>query len=238
MKIKSNYQDFLKLLALICMVIDHLGLYFFPEVMVARSIGRYAMPIFCFFAGYNFKDTPRIKILFYGILLYCFSRFLISEELSVANILISIFLGQNYIWFFQKLSERHWQSFGTSYFHIIILASMWGLTHNYIEYGTLSIAIMLIGYVAKKEPNRLKLLAAVASFFSLLHSLVVFDAFFEPLHVFIVIIISVMIYISLTVINLGCKISWNIAFITRNMLEFYCLHLVIIESYWRYYLNG
>lgn len=38
----------LKLIALVTMVIDHVGDIFFPEQMWMRAIGRLAMPIFCF----------------------------------------------------------------------------------------------------------------------------------------------------------------------------------------------
>ncbi|MBY0533784.1 MAG: conjugal transfer protein TraX [Rickettsiaceae bacterium] len=43
----SNYQDLLKVIALTCMIIDHIGLYFLPETWILRAIGRYAFPIFC-----------------------------------------------------------------------------------------------------------------------------------------------------------------------------------------------
>jgi hypothetical protein len=48
---QSNYQDLLKLIAIFVMVVDHLGVYFFPDITTLRIIGRYAMPIFGFFVG-------------------------------------------------------------------------------------------------------------------------------------------------------------------------------------------
>lgn len=73
MKTESNYQDFLKTIAIITMVIDHLGLYFFPEYEIMRVIGRVSMPIFCFFVGYNFHKKPKIKILVVGVVLHIFT---------------------------------------------------------------------------------------------------------------------------------------------------------------------
>lgn len=233
MKIKSNYQDLIKLLALICMIVDHVGLYIFPEVITMRVIGRYAMPIFCFFAGYNFKSTPRIRILLYGLLLYAFSVKLIFQEFLEVNILISIFLGQVYIWLFQ----RQLQSFWPAYAHVVILASLWRLTHPYIEYGSLVIAIMILGYIARHQYDCLKLTAAIVSFFTLLHSLIVFYNF-EPLHMALAFVPAGMIYISLTAQILTKRISYNISFATRHTLLIYCLQFVIIQTYWRYYLIG
>ncbi|ABE04776.1 F pilin acetylation protein TraX [Rickettsia bellii RML369-C] len=46
-KNKSNYQDLLKTLAIIAMIIDHIGLYLYPDLIILRIIGRTAMPVFC-----------------------------------------------------------------------------------------------------------------------------------------------------------------------------------------------
>ena len=44
----------IKLFALITMVIDHIGLVFFPNVIIFRIIGRLSMPLFayCVARGY------------------------------------------------------------------------------------------------------------------------------------------------------------------------------------------
>jgi len=73
----ANYQDLLKLIAIILMIADHVGLYFLPEVQLLRAVGRYSMPIFCFFAGYNFKNKARLELLLYGLALYFISVFLV-----------------------------------------------------------------------------------------------------------------------------------------------------------------
>ena len=74
---QTNYQDLLKLGAIVTMVVDHLGGYFFPEMMALRVVGRYAMPIFGFFVGYNFKNSVNFYILFYGVILYLVSTIFI-----------------------------------------------------------------------------------------------------------------------------------------------------------------
>lgn len=198
-----------------------------------RVIGRYSMPIFCFFAGYNFKSKPQIRILLCGVLLYAFSTKLIFQEFIETNILISIFLGQVYIWLFQKKL----QSFRSAYIHVVILASLWGTTHIYIDYGSLVIAIMVLGYIAKNRSDSLKLGAAITSYLSLLHSFVVFYNF-EPLHLALTFVAATMIYISLAVPVLTRKMPLNINFITHHTLVIFCLQFMMIETYWRYYLIG
>ncbi len=231
MKTTSNYQDLIKLLALLSMMVDHIGLYIFPEIVALRVVGRYAMPIFCFFAGYNFKFKPKISILIYGVLLYFFSVSLIFESYIETNILIPIFLGQVYIWLFQK----QLQSFWLAYAHVVILASLWSFTHTYIDYGSLVIAIMILGNMSRNGPEALNLVAAITSFLSLLHSVIVFYNF-QTLHIVLATIVALIVYISITLPKFTQKIGYNVRFLTRHTMALYCFQFVIIESYWKYYL--
>ena len=47
----------LKILAAIFMVIDHIGLMFFPSMIIFRCIGRLSMPIFAFMISEGAKYT-------------------------------------------------------------------------------------------------------------------------------------------------------------------------------------
>ena len=40
--------DMLKLIAMLTMLVDHIGLLFFPEIMAFRIVGRIAMPLFAY----------------------------------------------------------------------------------------------------------------------------------------------------------------------------------------------
>lgn len=60
----------LKIIACISMLIDHIGLVFFPTDMIFRIIGRIAMPIFSFQVGIGFKKT-RSKLKYILRMLIC-----------------------------------------------------------------------------------------------------------------------------------------------------------------------
>ena len=48
-RLQTNLDtDFLKLIAIVSMLIDHIGSVFFPEVRVLRWIGRLAFPLFSY----------------------------------------------------------------------------------------------------------------------------------------------------------------------------------------------
>lgn len=54
---KSQRSDVLKLIALITMLIDHIGYMFFEEIRLFRTIGRIAFPIFAYQLAMGFKHT-------------------------------------------------------------------------------------------------------------------------------------------------------------------------------------
>ncbi len=234
MRIKSNYQDLLKVFATITMFIDHAGLYFFPEYNVMRLVGRIAMPIFCFFAGYNFKQKPNIKILLFGVLLYLITT-IILRRIMIANILISIYIGQWYLYLFRNQLTK----VNNSYLHIIVLVLLGYITNYFFDYGSLVIAIMILGYIVIHNPDRLKIDVAVVIFLSIINTFILFNsmfnAIFNPvlnaskLYALIVIILGIFQYFLMVIKNFDQAISLNINIISRHTLLIYVIHLIIIQ---------
>ena len=228
----SNYQDILKTLATLAMIIDHIGFYFFPEILILRSIGRYAFPIFCFFAGFNYKGNLNYKILIYGIILYIFQTFVMFCQISTANILISIFLGQIYL----KLFETHFTNFYKTYAHALILGCLWPLTDMYIEYGTLSIALMALGKSAKQEPKNVYISAFLVAYLSFSYTIDIFYPYFNITDTIVASLVTFGLFISLISNNYFKPNKLKLVLISKNVLNIYCLHLAIILLIWRYYI--
>ncbi|HJD56247.1 MAG TPA: conjugal transfer protein TraX [Rickettsia endosymbiont of Pyrocoelia pectoralis] len=228
---QSNYQDLLKTLAIITMFIDHIGLYLYPELTFMRVIGRTAMPIFCFFAGYNFHDKPKTHIIIYGVLLHIYTTILFKQFI-VTNILISIYLGQWYIYCLRN-SLTHF--FYSGYCHAIIMVILWYITGNLIDYGTLVIAMMILGFIAKNEPKNLKLCCFIAIFAFVCHSIIYtlaipLDAsIFSNFDLVLDIILLMLTYILMTIKDYSQKISLNLKWLSRNVIYIYCVQIVIIQ---------
>jgi len=228
---KSNYQDLLKTLAIIAMIIDHMGLYLYPELTIMRIIGRIAMPVFCFFAGYNFHDKPKTKIIICGVLLQIYTTVLFKQFITT-NILISIYLGQCYIYYFRKSLTRFFYS---GYCHVIIMTILFYISWALIDYGTLVIAIMILGFIAKHEPKNLKLCCFVTIFAALVHSALFtlatpFSDFnFSNTDLILDIILLIATYILMTISDYSKRIFINLKWISRNVLYIYCVQIMILQ---------
>lgn len=226
----SNYQDLLKFLAIITMVIDHLGVYFFPKYTVLRLIGRTAMPIFCFFAGYNYKEKPKIKILLYGLVLYAITCLLLKKFIF-SNILISIYLGQCYLYLFRdKL-----YNIASAYIHVIILAILGSVTCFISDYGSLAAAIMVLGYVAIHFPEQLKKTVLITMLLSIMHTVNTLN--FAGFYIKMAIVIAILEYFIIIYKNFDKKINFNCKIISRNSLLIYTVHLIVFQSLFVYLLD-
>jgi hypothetical protein len=56
----SKRNDVLKLIAIMTMIIDHIGAAFFPEITLFRTIGRIAFPIFAYQLAIGYRHTSNL----------------------------------------------------------------------------------------------------------------------------------------------------------------------------------
>lgn len=68
---KTHRNDMLKLIALLTMLIDHVGYMFFPEQVLFKTIGRIAFPIFAYQISIGFQKTSSRKR--YALRLFLFA---------------------------------------------------------------------------------------------------------------------------------------------------------------------
>ena len=70
MKYQFLGRNVLKLIAIIAMLIDHVGKLFFPHIIILQIIGRLAMPIFAFFIAEGFYYTKNKLKYFLTMLIF------------------------------------------------------------------------------------------------------------------------------------------------------------------------
>jgi hypothetical protein len=105
----------LKWIAIITMIIDHIGAIFFQELGLLRIIGRLAFPIFAFLITEGYRYTRNIKK--YAIRLGIFA--LVSEipfnlafyrnpwDISHQNVFFTLVLGLLCIWIYEEWKDKN-----------------------------------------------------------------------------------------------------------------------------------
>lgn len=214
MKTKSNYQDALKVIALVLMIIDYIGLYLMPEQVWMRMVGRFALPIFAFYAGYNFKGKIRHIIWIFGFVMLVAWRW--SFGFIVPNILIDLAFGQLYLLYAGRAILSSERQFLMQFLGMLILTPF---TKLVLDYGTISIAFMMVGFmVANKKQDKGHLLLATCSL--MLFNLTVFDIDEVPLFMLMIFSVSISSFL-LYRLSHKSSISMNLNIISRNMLYVY-----------------
>lgn len=160
----SRYQRLdgrtLKLIACLCMLIDHLGASCFSSVMVLRIIGRLAFPIYCFLLVEGAVHTHDMKkyILRMGIFaliseipfdLALFHRVIYPGH---QNVFFTLGLGLLAIWFIEHPIE-HLEIPDNLYKFLVIIAA--GLIAEFFntDYGFTGVAVICVFYHLREQPQ-------------------------------------------------------------------------------------
>ncbi|MFC1790243.1 TraX family protein [Patescibacteria group bacterium] len=91
----------IKIIALITMVIDHLGYFFFPKVELFRLIGRLSFPLFAWAIANGARYTKNINLYLARIgvfatisqIPYLMANRLVEPSFSKLNVLFTLFIG-------------------------------------------------------------------------------------------------------------------------------------------------
>lgn len=150
-RLKTNLDtNFLKLIAVFSMLIDHIGGAFFPEVGWFRWIGRLAFPIFCYCMTVGLLYTRDIKKYLFRLGLFAvisqpfyvlaFHPHDFVSQLTNWNIFCTLFLSLLAMY---GLKERKWWLF----FAALFVVSWWNF-----DYSGTGVQYMLIFYLCRNHP--------------------------------------------------------------------------------------
>lgn len=135
----------LKLLAVIAMIVDHIGVFFFPDVVLFRLIGRLAFPIFAWTIANGARHTRNVRsyaLRLFGFAIlselpYHFAGTFRDPEFSQINVLFTLFIGLIAILVIQRSPKPFWP------IPIIFLALIADLLHA--DYGSLGV-LAVVGF--------------------------------------------------------------------------------------------
>lgn len=151
-RLQTNLDtDFLKLIAIVSMCIDHIGGAFFPTTGIFRWIGRLAFPIFCYCMTVGLLYTHDIKrylgrlalfaVISQPFYILAFHPHDWQTEWANWNIYCTLFLSLLAMY---GLKERKWWLFVLGSF----VVSFWNF-----DYSWGGIELMLVFYLCRNRPK-------------------------------------------------------------------------------------
>lgn len=209
----------IKIIAIVTMVIDHVGLFFFPHLLWPRIIGRIAFPLFAWLIANGARHTRDMRA--YGVRLFALAlvsqipftlaNLQIGGSLFYLNVVFTLFLGLVAIYALQML--RH-PALKVS--AVLVLALIANVIHaDYGAAGVLSIAAFYIFF-----DRKLLLILSQAVILGILPIIVSYLEYVLKMSLSLVYIGSVFEAFSL--ISLGFILLYNGQLgIRANMLFYY-----------------
>ena len=140
---------FLKIVAVVTMLVDHIGAVFFPGVMIWRLIGRIAFPIFayCLVVGcLHTRDMRKhlLRLLVFAVIsqpAYILNFYGRIEYWHNLNIMFTLFFGAGAVYGLMDLRRRWWML-------IPVIAACVFLA---LEYGTYGVVLIAAFYVFRNR---------------------------------------------------------------------------------------
>jgi hypothetical protein len=138
----------LEWIAMITMLIDHLGVTFFPEVSVMRRIGRIAFPLYCFFIVLGLSRTRNqkryLKRLLFIALISQIPYNLVFPALRL-NVVFGLLTGAILIYIYENNNSK------LKWILIAGIGILVFILNDYISYGIYGVLLCLLYYFLKDE---------------------------------------------------------------------------------------
>jgi hypothetical protein len=170
--IRPNLYDYLKLFAIVTMIIDHIGYFLYPDIMELRMIWRRAFPMFFFLIGRNWSSHIPHSLMFRACFIQWVLRwtsYLQWYDLRQLNILPVAILVKLFLWY-----VHHCEDVGTDntpteqsisdnnkaitvknpillFIFLILFTALSPLWKWIIEYGLMWFTMAIFGYIVKQK---------------------------------------------------------------------------------------
>ena len=197
-KVKTYRSDLLKLIALVTMLVDHVGVLLFPDEWTFRTIGRIAFPIFAYLLAQGFiytRDRWRygMRLLFFALIAelpYTFLNNDMMREAQHYNVMYLLLYGLLCLVIVEKIGHlwKDGKIAKTSGLMVILVAlvALPDIFEYYFDafafsYSSYGILLMIMFYVFRKKPLWiLPIFVAISFFFTYKLGAVYRAAYFSP----------------------------------------------------------
>ena len=171
MKQLSLTGNQLKIIALLCMTVDHAGLYLFPQAGWMRLVGRLAFPIYAYMIAEGCRHTRsmgRYLGTMAAVAAMCQVVYFVALGSVYQCILVTFSLSVSLIWLVQNAHRRQtagawaWVAMGIAAVFCIteLLPRLLAATDFAVDYGFWGVMLPVLVYLGKTGKERL-LLSAV-----------------------------------------------------------------------------
>ncbi len=175
---KGLNNNQLKLIALVTMTVDHVGVVLFPEAVWMRLVGRLAFPIFAYMIAEGCRHTrrmPRYFTTLAAVAAICQLVYFFAMDSLYQSIMVTFTLSVGLIWLLkegQKTGKALWwvlAALGTvaAFFVTEVLPPWLSDTDFYIDYGFLGIMLPVGVYLCRGGGIQLLYTALVLALMSL-----------------------------------------------------------------------
>lgn len=159
---KGLTNNQLKLIALVAMTVDHIGVQFFPNEIAFRIIGRLAFPIFAYMIAEGCRYTKNRKryfLIIFAEALVCQLVYLVAERSLYMSVFVTFTLSIALVYLADKaLKDKNWKSYSLAVGYLIfiyliceILPKRLSFTDFCVDYGFFGVLMPAVIYFARND---------------------------------------------------------------------------------------
>ncbi|NLM86421.1 MAG: hypothetical protein GX171_06995 [Clostridiales bacterium] len=151
-RLPNQDQSLIKLVAIITMIIDHVGVIFFPGVLFLRLIGRIAMPLFCWgivLGAQRTRDWKKyvLRMLIMAFVSQPFYMWALNHSITQFSVMATLLLGLLAIIGMQK--KWYYSHIWAPILCLIISASF------QMDYGWRGVLLIILMHLARNSAGGL-----------------------------------------------------------------------------------
>jgi len=238
-----NSHDLVKILAILTMIIDNVGLYFMYDNIWMRVIGRMAPLLFFYLVGYSGSYKFKYQILSLGIALGLI-QFFVGDNPSIIDNIIPVNILINFVLIKVILNRFDPAKIRSSYL-ILLLAVIILIseeTYAYIQYGSLGLSIAIGSrLINKRHPfGKPWIIISTAAYFLLQMDSLLFIWPDLSMQVILIVILLLALIFALTLIlflkyelrTFTVNPTWLRTigiYVSRYSLQIYFFHLAAFQ---------